>query len=911
MEIPNLLVPTGTTVVPNRFPTRPTGPRKIALIGEAPGADEERRGQPFVGASGRFLAALLSRCGVSIDSCFVGNVSQHRPPANDISTFRWDGPEITHGLERLHADLLAFEPNVCVLLGNVPLKAALDPGRVHPLFGNAFRHKNADYRGSVLTAEAGGPFHNRKVIASYHPAYVLRMYEHCPLLQFDLQRAVNESTFPHVTRTKRHLIIPTSVEETLMLLDTARIVQAPVACDIEGYWNAISCMSFAQSGERAFIVPFTRKDGSRVWSQHDEIRIWVAMAALLEDTRVPKVLQNSLYDRFCLHYGYGIRVRNVADDTMLQWWELYAELPKKLSVQTSILTDQPYYKHGGKSEDDRTFYEYCCLDSCVTKEISEKLTAVLPSKAGPTAVKHYELNRALLNPLLYMEVRGIRYDALGAAQRRSALRTKLHEAQARLNGLTGRWLPSMQAVFDRVRAEKCFVKADVRTWPDLRRYAKKAHVEEIDRLVTLVTNPDPTLATIGEVEDIAEISLNTASPKQFNEFLYEELKLPVQYKTDKTTGVKSPTGDYEALLRLAKHCTRTDQTDILAILHLCIEIRSLDTRQQMLSIGTDSDGRVRCGYNVVGSETGRVQCYTSPTGSGYALQTIPNYTDPALAPGGVLGDRDLFLSDNDMSFFQCDLKGADGWTVAAYAALLGDPTMLNDYRSGISPFDILTLRLRGVEGDYRNLDWLREARKAVGKEDWDRFAMKRVQHGGSYLEGGPTISTNILKDSEGKMFLEPAECKRIRDEIFFARYPGIRAWHNWVAARLRERPQLVAASGQVRKFFGRPDEILTQAVAFEPQANTTYVTNLALYRLWTDPRNRTPDGRLIIEPLHQVHDALCGQFPTNRTEWALGLIREWFNNPVTIAGQSILIPFDGEYGPAWGLLGPKHGGGKI
>src|SRR5205814_4589608 len=105
----------------------------------------------------------------------------------------------------------------------------------------------------------------------------------------------------------------------------------------------------------------------------------------------------------------------------------------------------------------------------------------------------------------------------------------------------------------------------------------------------------------------------------------------------------------------------------LRILTHCINIRSLATRQRMLSVGADEDGRIRCGYNIVGSDTGRITCYESPTGSGYNLQTIPKY------------DRDLFMADDDHWMFQCDLSGADGWSVAAYCAMLSDRSMLDDY----------------------------------------------------------------------------------------------------------------------------------------------------------------------------------------------------------------------------------------
>src|SRR3990167_8778362 len=81
-------------MVCNKFPTLvdPSG-RRLAIVGEAPGADEEVAGEPFVGASGRLLRLILSQSGITPEACFIGNVCQHRPPSNDITSFDWLGSE--------------------------------------------------------------------------------------------------------------------------------------------------------------------------------------------------------------------------------------------------------------------------------------------------------------------------------------------------------------------------------------------------------------------------------------------------------------------------------------------------------------------------------------------------------------------------------------------------------------------------------------------------------------------------------------------------------------------------------------------------------------------------------------------------------------------------------------------------
>ncbi len=69
-----------------------------------------------------------------------------------------------------------------------------------------------------------------------------------------------------------------------------------------------------------------------------------------------------------------------------------------------------------------------------------------------------------------------------------------------------------------------------------------------------------------------------------------------------------------------------------------------------------------------------------------------------------------------------------------------------------------------------------------------------------------------------------------------------------------------------------------------------------MLRIWNDRENRTSSGALIIQPLHQVHDAVSGQFPSDGTEWAISKIRDYFGNKLIIAGQHIQIPFEGAYG---------------
>jgi hypothetical protein len=144
----------------------------------------------------------------------------------------------------------------------------------------------------------------------------------------------------------------------------------------------------------------------------------------------------------------------------------------------------------------------------------------------------------------------------------------------------------------------------------------------------------------------------------------------------------------------------------------------------------------------------------------------------------------------------------------------------------------------------------------------------------------------------------------ILQDLYLLRYPGVKFWQDDCKYRLKNSrgfPEQVDASGHVRKFFGRTTDHATYRswLSHQPQANTTYATNLAILKLWEDPSNRS-GNKLIIEPLHQVHDALCGQWPIWFREQAQAKVKSYFENELRIANTILTIPYDGGYGPSWG-----------
>lgn len=895
------------TPVPNQIPTLPFN--GIAFVGEAPGKDEEALNRPFIGASGRLLDQLLSKAGIVRAASYIGNVCQVRPPGNVIAEFDWDGPEIQAGIGQLKTDLEKLRPNLVVCLGatamhlfkegNVPLRKR----KVQEGLKFVYPNSVDDWRGSRFLSVAdgmleGAPIQGVKCLATHHPAFVLRAFENMPLLMMDLMRAAREGKSPDLILPQRELKTNLSYDETLYRINYIRSHMLECSLDIEGNWQHLPCISIAVSGYDSFILAFCRRDGSHIWTEDQELVLIRALSGLLADPNVPKVWQNGLYDRWSLQYGHHFVVNGNADDTMPMWWEKYCELKKGLGTQASILTDEPFYKGDIASQDDETFFRYCCRDSAITKEIKDKLAVLLPQHHHAAPI-HYRLNHDLLNVFLYMEMRGMLYDKDKAKQKLHEIETYIYRLQADLDTLAGvAPLPESPEEREKLVRNTCCYKRDLGR-------VKAEYAADFDNLIKCASGVSLDLAATGYLNTTLGRSCNIKS-KDYKDLLYRKLGLPPQYQK----GTDKETTDGLALQKLAKRHPHPAVT-------LGLEIALLRTRAQMLQIACDPDGRIRSSYNGVGTKTGRVTSSTSPTGSGYNLQTLPD-DDNSKSPDHPLreGMRRLVLADPGHDLAQCDLKGSDGWTIGSWLSYLGDSTMLDDLkfsltgRGDIKPAMRIAYMLRHGNHSLRGKtrDEIAQLLREIKKTDWDYFACKVGIWGVCYLMGPDLLADQIFEESEGKVTLSRTEVNDFRKAVFDGY--GIKRWHDFAGKKLKEKPILTSASGHTRRFYGRPEEALGEYLAHEPQSNTTYATNMAAYRLWTDPENRldrevfSRGGMLTvpfrIEPLHQVHDALIMQFRHEDREWAIPKIRSYFNNPLIIAGQRIVIPFEGNFGPSWG-----------
>ncbi len=125
----------------------------IMLIGEAPGADEDRQGRPFVGRAGQLLDKMIAAIDLSRSEIFIANILKSRPPGN-----RDPNPdEIAAHLPVLYRQMSLIQPKFILCLGRIASQTLL--GSRAPL--GKLRGQAHAYHGSTL-------------LASYHPAALLR-----------------------------------------------------------------------------------------------------------------------------------------------------------------------------------------------------------------------------------------------------------------------------------------------------------------------------------------------------------------------------------------------------------------------------------------------------------------------------------------------------------------------------------------------------------------------------------------------------------------------------------------------------------------------------------------------------------------------------------------------------------------
>ena len=126
---------------------------ELMFVGEAPGADEDAQGLPFVGRAGRLLTPIIESTGISREDVYICNITKCRPPDNRNP----ERDEIAACEGFLYRQIAAVQPKVIVALGAIGAQTLLKTAETI----GKLRGRMTDYRGG-------------KLLATYHPSYLLR-----------------------------------------------------------------------------------------------------------------------------------------------------------------------------------------------------------------------------------------------------------------------------------------------------------------------------------------------------------------------------------------------------------------------------------------------------------------------------------------------------------------------------------------------------------------------------------------------------------------------------------------------------------------------------------------------------------------------------------------------------------------
>ena len=523
---------------------------RIAIVGEAPGMEEDYAGRPFVGSSGKLLDALLTEAGINRNSCYITNVVKERPPGNNFNIFYEDTkrtkptPALLEARAEVVQEIQELSPNVTIALGNEAMKA---------LTGRSGIQK---WRGSIQEGKVG------KVIASLHPAAVLRMYNWRPLVLVDLKRAKEESTHPEAHLPSITCHVMPRFSQVVDYIEMLRVKKKPVAFDIETSGSHVRCLGLSNQPNEAFCIPFCCSPFSQgvkkgrvvfpanpratsFWSLEEEMAILRLLDELMSDPDVPKVAQNYPFDASILEREFGFVTQGLWMDTMLVHNACYSELPKSLDFLTSFYTRHPRYSDYNPASDQSTWV-YNCHDAAITGE----LAPILRKEAEDLGV--WSFYKRHIEPTMIsasrMGNRGVEIDMEYFNKLKAALTKKKEEMEEELNRLCG---------------------------------------------------------------------INPRSPKQVKEFLYGKMGLPPEYTGQ---GEKRRISTCEECLERL----RRKHPEHSGILDLILKPRQLSTLLgNFFSTKFTEDGRITTSYNVAGTSGGRISSSADILGIGTNLQNIP------------------------------------------------------------------------------------------------------------------------------------------------------------------------------------------------------------------------------------------------------------------------------------------------
>jgi len=367
-------------------PTYPEG-FEVLFCGEAPGEEEERLHEGFVGKSGQLLKKVVYASGLEWDKIAKTNVVKRPPDGGyDSEAFQKTFYETTKEgrkkvikrtveleswIDLLKDEITQNKPKVIVACGAEALQALTGCKGI------------TKHRGSILTCKLAPWI---PVVPIIHPSAILRTAQWQELY---ISSEIIAKKINHLLQsgdnwyTKWEETIATTIEDWTSYV---KQVDSEFTIDIETRAGSIACFACCYNSngiDRAICIPIQTTRGPFWPTEEDEYEVWSGLQYLLDN--YPVINHNIFYDLDWLE-DYDMQPRQV-HDTMLLFHRYYPELKKSLAFVNMWFTDIPYYKDDGATwghaQPDEKLWSYNIKDAVSTLRCWKNLCDL-----GKTSFKH-------------------------------------------------------------------------------------------------------------------------------------------------------------------------------------------------------------------------------------------------------------------------------------------------------------------------------------------------------------------------------------------------------------------------------------------------------------------------------------------------------------------------------------------
>jgi len=373
--------------------------------------------------------------------------------------------------------------------------------------------------------------------------------------------------------------------------------------------------------------------------------------------------------------------------------------------------------------------------------------------------------------------------------------------------------------------------------------------------------------------------VNFNSPKQMQQLLYIDLKLPIQYKRRKSVNdTRTMTTDANALRILSRLVPNNP------IFNLILEYREANTLvNNFIDIELSPENKVHTSYNITGAASddeedtkktkrsfGRWSSSGSiilPYGSGN-LQNIPKEA------------RKMYRAKPGWKIVQADYAQAEA-VVVAY--LTGDQKLKKMFKDSFglpksekAPYDIHIMTIAQM---------LSIPMDQVTTEQ--RTAGKTVRHATSYSAGPQVLANRLgIKLAEAKILME----------LYHRANPHLRMWYQGIQQELKRSRVLTNLFGRKHRFLDRwSDSLFRSAYSYIPQSTVGDLLNTALYRLYC----KLPVTPYEVTILLQLHDAIYVMVEDQHVNEVIKLMREVMMIPLQLNNEKFRIDADFTVGDSW------------